>query len=1702
MTLRYRFLALGFCLAVLSSSVSASPAGANVIRVTTFKDELNPVSRSGTGVSLREAIRDAAATPDVDEVIELRKGTYRLTITGAGEDGNATGDLDIPGTQAGGSFTIYAGGRPNETIIDASALGERAFHTTDADGGSELSIVGVTIRGSTSGSANGQAILLDGGGLFMERSVIADTASNSGALCCLKGAYFSIRETTFTGNSSQSPGGAIAMSEMSSGQIAQTTFEGNTALNSAPGGGIWLGDQSSVSLENCTLSGNSAEEGAAIYFEDSSLVRLTHCTVAKNTGANGGAIHNRVGVPGQMVLTNCIVANNSTPKQLDGPPGPNSLPIGTYVGENLLSGNAFLGDLDYYGDLTKTMPPTRSSDLVIGKADDEFALGVDQGNRVRGLGAELGAVEIEPLHWSREILRTFGVVLEVTNADDTGPGSLRAAIEEVNAAPFLDGYVLVFSRKLSGETITLTSGPLQITSPGLVMILGASLKRGSNKDLERLPKPVVISGNSEHRAFTLGTGSQVWMQHLEIVDAEAPDPESGGGIFTDGFLGLHEVRISYCKAGYGNGALNSGGDGGGVFVAANGLLETMFCTIEHNQSGPGAPDLTFSQGGNGGDGGGVFVAGGMARISHTTIADNLCGDGFDSTGIGLSAGRGGNGGGLGVTSSGKLYLSNSTITDNKAGLGAFSSGGIFDGDGGDGGGIFAQSGTTLDIRHCTIAGNRTGLPGSGSNGQEGDGGGIAESGNCDLTIANSIISGNDAQTTEIDANIDQDLGVNLVINDAQLAPLANYGGLVSTMPPLPGSPAIDQGDFAYQKPTDQRGVARSYGLQPEIGAVEYDEERLNAFFQRSEQPNGSANTPTFSGEPFDRASSPASYSGLLRTSADDLMGNFSIRLARNRSLSGTFTIRGQRYAFRQTIGENGSISAFVESGGITFELNLSLVRTTGGAGELRMVGTLRDVNNSQDYAFDLDRPTIFGGSRGPAPMAGRYTALVKTDAVDTVYEDAKGDGYFLVNVSPSGRVNAMGQMPDGVRTSIGGYVTADNEWRAFQSFSGSPAQGRGIFGGVIAFRDVAGVSDFDGELTWRKFFGGFFSGNELVLPLIGSRFDRPFPGHPLLYELDPAAEFNALWTIGHGGVSHPGVQGLRWNGQNRIVSIETNEIGLRVNAAPANGLVRGVFFDESMGARVPMKFSGVVFQKQGLVSGLFPGYDGATGFFSIKPIGESSITVRDENGVEILAGGTIDMGNVGVDPGTLSERRFEIENTGLAHLYLSKAPELLNPDVFAITSGGPVLLAPGEKTYFTIRFHPPSQGNEFTILGIYSNAANVVDGVFAALIEGDGIAGGSNGPSVSQSNWLGASPSGFPFHYGRVPFSSPIDPGMHGGNFVGYAYSPDTGGEIAGQVTVRMNKRTGSYSAVAVIDGVSHRFKGSLTNVAGDSGTTNRGANFSISLGKTDFISLGIVIDGSVDGKFVLLVQDLASVMPGLNVLNAGRYSILLPPSEARGAGQPLGTGYGTMVLAASGRISGMFRLGDGTAVSHGGIMSNDFEWLFYRALYGGAKSGGYLGGRILFGDRAAVSDFDGRLQWVKPERRNDRLYPRGFRLEQLILGAKYEPPIPGDIALHGVNGINQYVIVDFIDSDIDPLPGPLLPVWNFNNRITYTPVGSERLSLRVNVRNGLLSGLYVDPSHRQRIPVNAVIFNKQMLASGLFTGPSETGSVIFTGAP
>lgn len=108
-------MALGLILAVLSAC-APSPVCVPEYTVTKTTDTNDGVCNV-SDCSLREAVDNANACPG-PQIIHLPAGGYMLTITGAEEDANATGDLDITD-----DLSILGMGAPS---VDGGGI-DRAF---------------------------------------------------------------------------------------------------------------------------------------------------------------------------------------------------------------------------------------------------------------------------------------------------------------------------------------------------------------------------------------------------------------------------------------------------------------------------------------------------------------------------------------------------------------------------------------------------------------------------------------------------------------------------------------------------------------------------------------------------------------------------------------------------------------------------------------------------------------------------------------------------------------------------------------------------------------------------------------------------------------------------------------------------------------------------------------------------------------------------------------------------------------------------------------------------------------------------------------------------------------------------------------------------------------------------------------------------------------------------------------------------------------------------------------------------------------------------------------------------------------------------------------------------------------------------------------------------------------------------------------
>lgn len=224
-------------------------------------------------------------------------------------------------------------------------------------------------------------------------------------------------------------------------------------------------------------------------------------------------------------------------------------------------------------------------------------------------------------------------------------------------------------------------------------------------------------------------------------------------------------------------------------------------------------------------GGGAIFNEGKMTIVNSTLRDNT-GHGLGGAiqqwlGIGALegvtiSGNNANSGGAFFLLGGRMDMTNTTIANNTA----INSGGA----------IYGSQYSDMDFRFVTIANNTAPF-----------GGGIARFGPATVRFYNTILANNgkngncwvdDPKATDLPVS----LGFNLSTDDNEdcnltqpsdrknvdprLAPLDDYGGLTPAMLPLPGSPAVDNGQCPADIPTDQHGLPRPQGAACDIGAVE------------------------------------------------------------------------------------------------------------------------------------------------------------------------------------------------------------------------------------------------------------------------------------------------------------------------------------------------------------------------------------------------------------------------------------------------------------------------------------------------------------------------------------------------------------------------------------------------------------------------------------------------------------------------------------------------------------------------------------------------------------------------------------------------------------------------------------------------------------------------------------------------------------------
>ena len=839
-----RLILPAFCLLAL-----ALPIQAAVFTVTKTADTLD--GACDRDCSLREAV--SAANADEHEsgadVVVVPPGIYVLTRTGPGEDGSATGDLDL------NDQMILVGAGAGSTVLD----GFGSDRVLDARAPAE--IYGVTIR---NGRVEG-----DGGALLVRANSAPQPVH--------------LRRSVVSGNQAQKGGDGGGIATQGTLTVSESAILDNHAEED--GGGISAGgEEGHILLANVTVSGNrAAGSGGGLVYTVGQATILSSTVVFNHAQVSGGAISAQIPlIPGSFPpeLYGSIVAQNTAPADADcgaDSGGYNVLGAGEGCGlaPTDRSGTAAQPLRPVAETLSTGLGPTPvhallEGSLALDMVPAPFCLPADQVGQARQDPCDAGAWEQvdRPLcvpggsvlclqdgrfrvsaTWALDDRLPGAPAQGVPLTDDTGnywffaPDNLEVMVKVLDGCA-LNEHWWVFASGLTDVGVDLrvedletgriwifeheagTTFPPQLDTDALPCAPPANAALAEDT-AGAPPPPAPLPADVLRVTKTADTNDGACDHDCSLREAVLAANASGRTRVILLGPGVHALSIPGAgeEAGHtgdldvtkrlvilGAGARRTALDGGGIDrvleVRPGGNLEIYDLTVRNGLSLRSSSD---------GTGGGILARGDLTLIRsavESNAADEVGGGIWafdrltvrDST---ISGNRSGTvGGGLGA---GLVEMENVTISGNQAAQ--------------RGGGFYYPADTAV-LRNVTITGNSAPVGAGVASSQDTCAGDIPCFG--PLVLERTVIAG---KTGGADVGSDcSDMprhggGFNVLgagckpglddlagtpANplDARLSPLGDHGGPTLTHVPLPGSPAIDLGPATSCLEADQRGRRR------------------------------------------------------------------------------------------------------------------------------------------------------------------------------------------------------------------------------------------------------------------------------------------------------------------------------------------------------------------------------------------------------------------------------------------------------------------------------------------------------------------------------------------------------------------------------------------------------------------------------------------------------------------------------------------------------------------------------------------------------------------------------------------------------------------------------------------------------------------------------------------------------------------------------
>ncbi len=647
-------------------------------------------SASSQNVTLSASVTSAAGTVNAGTVTftVLNGGTPIGTATTSGTvtTGNASVSYTLPVGTAGGTYTIQA-------VYNGST-----DFTSSTDNTHTLSVVG----GTTTTSASSVSATYNS---FLQPVILNATITSGGGTVNSGTVTFTVMQGatqigTTAGPATVSNGSATGIYTLPSGTSAGTYTI--VASYTGAGGFTSSSDNTHTLTVNAASTTTTGSNQTATFSSSSQVVTLSATVTSAAGTVNAGTVTFTVlngGTPVGTATTSSTVAGGSASANYTLPAG---TPAGVYTIDAVYSGSTnFTGSVDtthvlavsgagtitaasnasatYNANNTQSVTLTATVNSPNGVVNEgtvtltvlngstpigSAAMGPVSGGSASATftlpaGTAIGSYTIQAVYtdpagnFTTSNDGTHSLAVNpipgfiVTNTDDSGSGSLRAALQSAATA---GGGNITFDASAfgSGGTIVLQSG---LTIPDNTTITG--LTSGSGASLTNL---VTVDGaggsNGQFSVFTVDPSATVAIANLTISGGS---DGGGGAINNAGTLAVTNSTFS--------GNSTPGGGLGGAILNSGALTVTGSTFSGNSAGGPGGAifsygtlqvtNSTFNNNASGTLGGGIYMSNGAVMVTGSTFSGNSA--------------NSSSGGGIYINTNDTLTVTNSVFTNDSGG---------------------------------------------------------------------------------------------------------------------------------------------------------------------------------------------------------------------------------------------------------------------------------------------------------------------------------------------------------------------------------------------------------------------------------------------------------------------------------------------------------------------------------------------------------------------------------------------------------------------------------------------------------------------------------------------------------------------------------------------------------------------------------------------------------------------------------------------------------------------------------------------------------------------------------------------------------------------------------------------------------------------------------------------------------------------------